>query len=140
MHCIKDYDISLAPEIFDRILKKLQTETLIAFHFGNFKLSEGLLNKLLFQIGSTRCLKFLSLHLPNTYKLINKVLLQALIKNVSLYAFAVTNLNNKNDKKEIVDFKKSIDEHIKEENNKKSTNIKVYYVGEQSLLNLVFEK
>ena len=66
-------------------------------------------------------------------KIINNSLLQALLKIVSLYAFAVTNLSNKN---EIVNFKKSIDEHIKKE----KTNIKVYYVREKSLLNCVIEK
>ena len=42
----------------------------------------------------------------------------------------MTNLSNKI---EIVNFKNSIDEHIKKE----KTNIKVYYVGEKSLVNCV---
>ena len=137
LHCVNDYDISLAPEIFDTILKKLQSESLIAFHFGNFKLSEGLLNKLLFQISGTRCLKFLSLHLVNVYKILTNSLLQSLIKNVSLYAFAVTNLNMKNDKKVIEEFKKKIDEHIKDVTINNKSNIELYYVKDKSLPNLV---
>ena len=71
------------------------------------------------------------------YKILTNSLLQYLIKNISLYAFAVTNLNMKNDKKEIEEFKKKIDEHIKDETINNKSNIEIYYVGDKNLPNLV---
>lgn len=144
-HSIKDYNIFLAPEIFTKILGKLQSETLVAFHFGNFRLSETLLNKLMFQIASTRCLKFISLHLFNITKILNTKILDTLKKNLSLYAFAITNFDFKEDKKYIDNFKKSIDTIIKKDDPEegdrvntttKTSNIEIYYLGEEGL----FEK
>ena len=43
----------------------------------------------------------------------------------------------KNDKKEIEEFKKKIDEHIKDETINNKSNIELYYVGDKSLPNLV---
>ena len=39
LHSMKDYNINLAPEICRLIEHKLQSETLVAFHFGNFNLT-----------------------------------------------------------------------------------------------------
>ena len=39
LHSMKDYNINLAPEICRLIEHKLQSETLISFHFGNFNLT-----------------------------------------------------------------------------------------------------
>ena len=141
-HSIKDYNIYLAPEIFTKILSKLQSETLVAFHFGNFRLSESLLNKLMFQIASTRCLKFISLHLFNISKILDTKILDALKKNLSLHAFAITNLDFKEDKKYIDNFKKTIDTIIKKDDEQegdrvntitKTSNIEMYYLGEKGL-------
>ena len=51
----------IAPEICDIILKKLQSETLVFFHLGNFNMSKGYKKKFLFQFSSTRALAFLSI-------------------------------------------------------------------------------
>lgn len=147
MHSIRDYNIALPPEIFNKLLAKLQSETLCAFHFGNFKLSEGLLKKLLFQITSTRCLKFVSLHLHNVHNILNTQLLTCLKKNMSLYAFAITNLDADADYDVIERFQKEMNEHIKvddEENEtvtktQNVTNIRLYWVGKSSLVDYVIE-
>ena len=96
----------------------------------------------MFQIASTRCLKFISLHLFNISKILDTKILDALKKNLSLYAFAITNLDFKVDKKYIDNFKKTIDTIMKKDDEQegdrvntitKTSNIEMYYLGEEGL-------
>ena len=147
LHSIRDYNIAFPPEIFSKLLAKLQSETLCAFHFGNFKLSDNLLKKLLFQITSTRCLKFVSLHLHNVQNILNDKLLGSLKKNMSLYAFAITNLDTDGEYDVVERFKKEINEHIQTEDEEtetvtkpqNETNIRLYWIGKKSLVDYAME-
>ena len=60
LHSMKNYNINLAPEICRLIEHKLQSETLIAFHFGNFNLTGSYEKKIQFLLSSTKSLLFLS--------------------------------------------------------------------------------
>lgn len=151
VHSIKDYGISLAPEIFYKILEKLQSETLVAFHFGNFRLSEALMGKLMFQLANTRILKFLSLHLDGIQKLLIPNLLPTIKGNLSLLAFVITNLSKEDDKKIIDNFEKGFMDFLGEERKEKeraeangvsvkTTAIEMHYLGKASIVNLVVEK
>ena len=90
LHSANNYNIVMAPEICDVILKKLQSETLVFFHLGNFNISEGYQKKFLFQFSSTRALSFLSIenHNLGEKELLNyfKTILE---KNRSLLCLAV---------------------------------------------------
>ena len=59
-HSVEYYNLNLAPEICRLIEQKLQSETLVAFHFGNFNLNENWIKKIKFLLGSTKSLLFLS--------------------------------------------------------------------------------
>ena len=56
LHSMKDYNINLAPEICRLIEHKLQSETLISFHFGNFNLTGSYEKKIEFLLSSTKSL------------------------------------------------------------------------------------
>ena len=60
LHSMKNYNINLAPEICRLIEHKLQSETLIAFHFGNFNSTGSYEKKIQFLLSSTKSLLFLS--------------------------------------------------------------------------------
>lgn len=89
LHSAKDYSIVMAPEISNLIIKKLQSETLVAFHIGNFFISNEFNKKLIFQFSSTRSLLFVSLE--NKY--FNKdsifALNNILRKNKSILALSI---------------------------------------------------
>ena len=90
LHSAKNYNIVMAPEICDVILKKLQSETLVFFHLGNFNISEGYQKKFLFQFSSTRALYFLSIENHNWgEKEILSYFKTILEKNRSLLSLAV---------------------------------------------------
>ena len=111
IHSIKDYNLVLAPEISNLIIKKLQSETLTFFHFGNLIISGEFNRKFGFQLLSTRSLLFLSLHI----KILNKDFLEKLktilYQNKSLVAISLTSrkilMNNKEKKTFIEDVKKN---------------------------------
>ena len=65
---MKDYNINLAPEICRLIENKLQSETLVAFHFGNFNLTGSFQKKVEFLLSSTKSLLFLSVENSNYSK------------------------------------------------------------------------
>ena len=60
LHSLEYYNLNLAPEICRLIEQKLQSETLVAFHFGNFNLNGDWLKKIEFLLASTKSLLFLS--------------------------------------------------------------------------------
>ena len=114
IHSIKDYNLVLAPEISNLIIKKLQSETLTFFHFGNIIISGNFNRKFGYQLLSTRSLLFLSLHLKNLNKDLLEKFKSVFNQNKSLIAVSLTSrkyLMNKKEKKNFVD-------EIKKNNNK----------------------
>ena len=107
LHSIKDYSIILAPEISDLIIKKLQSETLVSLHIGNFNLSTQFYNKVIFQFASTRSLVFVSLENKNVSKEGIITLKNVLSKNRSILALSIVSSLFKNMKPEIINKYKS---------------------------------
>ena len=107
LHSIKDYSIILAPEISNLIIKKLQSETLVSLHIGNFHLSTQFNNKIIFQFASTRSLVFVSLENKDFSKenIIN--LKNILSKNRSILALSIVSSLFRNMKPEIINKYKS---------------------------------
>ena len=126
LQCIKEHRIVLAPENANLLITKLQSETLVAFHIGKFMLSDEFLNKLCFQITSTRSLKFLGIDNRKIYTFVKSKLMPALISNSSLLAVAFTGFNYTKDE-EII---KEIKQKVYGENEE----INIVYLGEDSLV------
>ena len=114
LHSVKNYSIILAPEISNLIIKKLQSETLVALHIGNFNLSTQFHNKLIFQFASTRSLAFVSLENQNFSKENIITLKTVLSKNRSILALSIASTFFKNMKPEIINkFKSTLKEGSK---------------------------
>ena len=114
LHSVKNYSIILAPEISNLIIKKLQSETLVALHIGNFNLSTQFNNKLIFQFASTRSLAFVSLENQNFSKENIITLKNVLSKNRSILALSIASTFFKNMKPEIINkFKSTLKEGSK---------------------------
>ena len=132
LHSMKNYNINLAPEICRLIEHKLQSETLIAFHFGNFNLTGSYEKKIEFLLSSTKSLLFLSFE-NNNYKKedvlnIKKYLLS---KNRSLMALCVvTPIFN--------GMKKTVIEKMKDcsETDNKSSKLEFIYLSHKSLIDI----
>ena len=107
LHSIKDYSIIMAPEISNLIIKKLQSETLVALHIGNFYISTEFNKKLIFQFSSTRSLLFVSLE--NKYFTKDNILTlkSILSKNKSILALSIVAPLFKKMKPEIINKFKS---------------------------------
>ena len=116
----------MAPEISNLIIKKLQSETLIALHIGNFYLSTQFNNKLIFQFTSTRSLLFVSLENKNFTKDNILSLKNVLSKNRSILALSVVSTLFKNMKPEIIGkFKSTL---------KEGSKLEIVYLNDKSLL------
>jgi hypothetical protein len=126
LQCIKEHRIVLAPENANLLITKLQSETLVAFHIGKFMLSDEFLNKLCFQITSTRSLKFLGIDNRKIYTFVKSKLMPALISNSSLLAVAFTGFDYTKDE-EII---KEVKQKVYGENEE----INIVYLGEDSLV------
>ena len=114
LHSVKNYSIILAPEISNLIIKKLQSETLVALHIGNFNLSTQFNNKLIFQFASTRSLAFVSIENQNFSKDNIITLKNVLSKNRSILALSIASTFFKNMKPEIINkFKSTLKEGTK---------------------------
>ena len=114
LHSVKNYSIILAPEISNLIIKKLQSETLVALHIGNFNLRTQFHNKLIFQFASTRSLAFVSLENQNFSKENIITLKNVLSKNRSILALSIASTFFKNMKPEIINkFKSTLKEGSK---------------------------
>lgn len=125
LHCVKDYNIILAPEISNLIIRKLQSETLVAFHLGNFNISEGFVSLLEFQLSCTKTLIFFSLE--NTYTKQEMLSFKrGLSKNRSIMAICVVSSLLEKMKKEV---KKIIKSALK-------CNDAVVYLSEKSLFDI----
>jgi len=132
LHSMKDYNINLAPEICRLIEHKLQSETLIAFHFGNFNLTGSYEKKIEFLLSSTKSLLFLSLENKNYTKedvlYIKNYLLN---KNRFIMALSiVTPIFN--------GMKKSVIEKMKQssETDNKDSKLELIYLSHKSLIDI----
>ena len=129
-HSMKNYRTMIAPEISELIIKKMQSETLLALHFGNINFSATFYQKMLFQIISTRSLLFWSLHGDSIDKVLNTGILNAVTRNNSLLALSFTGLQSADE--EIVNkFKKEVKEKVQ--------HIKIVYCAEKSFITLPFK-
>ena len=125
LHSIKDYSLILAPEISNLIIKKLQSETLMALHIGNFSLSTQFNNKLIFQFASTRSLTFVSIENKQFSKDDIITLKNVLSKNRSILAISIVSTFFKNMKPEIIDkFKSTL---------KDGSKLEIVYLSDKSL-------
>ena len=125
LHSIKDYSLILAPEISNLIIKKLQSETLMALHIGNFSLSTQFNNKLIFQFASTRSLTFVSMENKQFSKDDIITLKNVLSKNRSILAISIVSTFFKNMKPEIIDkFKCTL---------KDGSKLEIVYLSDKSL-------
>ena len=132
LHSIKDYSIIMAPEISNLIIKKLQSETLVALHLGNFYISTEFYKKLIFQFSSTRSLLFVSLE--NKYFAKDNILTlkSILSKNKSILAMSIVAPLFKNMKPEIINkFKSTLIEGSK---------LEVVNLSSQSLFDAYFNE
>ena len=128
LHSVKDYSIILAPEISNLIIKKLQSETLVALHIGNFFLSTQFNNKLIFQFASTRSLLFVSIENNHFSKDDILNLKNVLSKNRSILLLSVVSSFFKNMKPEIINkYKSTLTEGSK---------LEIVHLSDQSLFNL----
>ena len=132
LHSIQDYSIIMAPEISNLIIKKLQSETLVALHIGNFYISNEFNKKLVFQFSSTRSLLFVSLE--NKYCTKDQIiaLKSILNKNKSILALSIVAPLFKNMKPEIIyKFKSTL---------KEGSKLEVVHLSSQSLFNSYFNE
>ena len=132
LHSMKNYNINLAPEICRLIEHKLQSETLIAFHFGNFNLTGSYEKKIEFLLSSTKSLLFLSFE-NNNYKKedvlnIKKYLLS---KNRSLMALCVVTPIFNGMKKSVIDKMK-----LSSETDNKDSKLEFIYFSHNSLVDI----
>ena len=129
LHSIEYYNINLAPEICRLIEQKLQSETLVAFHFGNFNLNENWIKKISFLLASTKSLLFLSLE--NKMYTKDRVLdfKTFMSKNRSIMALSVVTPIFKGMKKEVMEKMK---ETFKIDN--KDSKLELVYFNHESLI------
>ena len=132
LHSMKDYNINLAPEICRLIEHKLQSETLISFHFGNFNLTGSYEKKIEFLLSSTKSLLFLSLENKNyTKENVLYIKNYLLNKNRSIMALSVvTPIFN--------GMKKSVIEKMKQssETDNKDSKLELIYLSHKSLIDI----
>ena len=132
LHSMKDYNINLAPEICRLIEHKLQSETLISFHFGNFNLTGSYEKKIEFLLSSTKSLLFLSLENKNyTKENVLYIKNYLLNKNRSIMALSVvTPIFN--------GMKKSVIEKMKQgsESENKDSKLGLIYLSHKSLIDI----
>ena len=132
LHSIKDYSIILAPEISNLIIKKLQSETLVALHIGNFFLSTQFNNKLIFQFASTRSLAFVSLENKQFSKDDILTLKNVLSKNRSILALSIVSSFFKKMKPEIINkFKSTL---------KEGSKLEIIHLSDKSLFDSYLNK
>lgn len=134
LHSVKDYKIVLPPEICGLILKKLQSETLVFLHMGNFVVSQKYLKKFLFQFSVTRSLVLLSIEDNNLKK--NDILEMKTIfsKNKSLMGVSIVSYNLFNNMNPQV-FSKIKENLTKQDKENEEKRIMIVHLGKDSLIN-----
>jgi hypothetical protein len=129
LHSVEYYNINLAPEICRLIEQKLQSETLVSFHFGNFNLNENWIKKMDFLLASTKSLLFLSLENKNYTKDYILDFNNVMAKNRSIMTLSIVSPIFKGMKKEVVEKMK---ESYKTDN--KDSKLEFIYFDHQSLI------
>lgn len=128
-HSLENYNLNLAPEICRLIEQKLQSETLVSFHFGNFNLNGSWLKKIEFLLGSTKSLLFLSYE-NKTYTKEDVLNFKNVIsRNRSIMTFSIVTPIFKGMKKEVMD---KIKQSFKSDN--KDSKLELVYLSHQSLV------
>lgn len=128
-HSVEYYNINLAPEICRLLEQKLQSETLISFHFGNFNLNENWVKKMDFLLASTKSLSFLSLENKNYTKDYILDFNNVMAKNRSIMTLSIVSPIFKGMKKEVIEKMK---ESYKTDN--KDSKLEFIYFDHQSLI------
>ena len=128
-HSVEYYNINLAPEICRLLEQKLQSETLISFHFGNFNLNENWVKKMDFLLASTKSLSFLSLENKNYTKDYILNFNNVMAKNRSVMTLSIVSPIFKGMKKEVIEKMK---ESYKTDN--KDSKLEFIYFDHQSLI------
>ena len=129
-HSLKYYNLTLAPEICRLIEQKLQSETLVAFHFGNFNLNQKWIKKIEFLLSSTKSLLFLSYENKNYTKEDVLAFSRAIAKNRSIMLLSIITPIFKGMKKLVIQEIKQ--EYIKDN---KDSKLEFIYLNHQSLIN-----
>ena len=119
----------MAPEICRLIEQKLQSETLVAFHFGNFNLNENWIKKIEFLLGSTKSLLFLSYENKKYTKEDVLDFKRVVSKNRSIMILSVVTPIFKGMKIEVVD---KIKQALLSDN--KDSKLNLVYLSNQSLI------
>ena len=132
-HSVEYYNLNLAPEICRLIEQKLQSETLVAFHFGNFNLNENWIKKVEFLIGATKSLLFLSYENKKYTKEDVLDFKRVISKNRSIMILSVVTPIFKNMKKEVV-------ERIKQTllSDNKESKLNFIHLSDQSLIDPIW--
>ena len=128
LHSVKDYNIVLAPEIAQQIVYKLQSETLIAFHLGNFRISETFAKQFFFQIVSTRSICALSIESNDVKRFPIRALIKIIEQNVSLQVLVFICANTESDEV-MEDMNECVNEFELKEGQED-----VVYVGNKSII------
>ena len=128
-HSVEYYNLNLAPEICRLIEQKLQSETLVAFHFGNFNLNENWIKKIEFLLGSTKSLLFLSYENKKYTKEDVLDFKRIVSKNRSIMILSVVTPIFKGMKIEVVD---KIKQALLSDN--KDSKLNLVYLSNQSLI------
>lgn len=128
-HSLEYYNLNLAPEICRLIEQKLQSETLVSFHFGNFNLNGNWLKKFEFLLSSTKSLLFLSYE-NKTYTKEDVMNFKKVIsKNRSIMICSIVTPIFKGMKKEVME---KIKQSFKTDN--KDSKLELVYLSHQSLV------
>lgn len=129
LHSIEYYNLNLAPEIYRLIEQKLQSETLIAFHFGNFNLNESLIKKLEFLLASTKSLLFFSYENKSYTKQDVIAFKKIILKNRSIRILSIITPIFKGMKESVI---QKIKKKLNPDN--KESKLEIIYLNHQSLI------
>ena len=129
LHSLEYYNLNLAPEICRLIEQKLQSETLVAFHFGNFNLNGDWLKKIEFLLASTKSLLFLSYENKSYTKDDVLKFKNVIAKNRSIMTVSIVTPIFKGMKKEVME---KIKQNFRSDN--KDSKLELVYLSHQSLI------
>ena len=97
IQCVRDYKLILAPESAKLLIKKILSETLVAFHIGKFTISENYLTEILFHIKNSRNLKYIGYDNKKIYKNVITLIMPIIQENISIQALVLTGFNEEDD-------------------------------------------
>ena len=128
-HSLGNYNLTLAPEICRLIEQKLQSETLVAFHFGNFNLNQNWVKKIKFLLSSTKSLLFISYENKNHTKEDVLDFSKVIAKNRSIMLVSLITPIFKGMKKNVI---QDMKQEYKKDN--KDSKLELLYFNHQSLI------